>query len=38
MCSIREKDKEVDVGNKVEMESTKSARGRTTKKPKKYTI
>ena len=36
MCSIRDKD-EVAVRNEVEMESTKSAQGRTTKKPKKYT-
>ena len=36
MCSIREKDKEVQVGN-VEEEKVTSTRGRTTKKPKKYT-
>ena len=37
MCSIREIDKEADIGNKVEMESTMSAQGRTTKTLKKYT-
>jgi hypothetical protein len=36
MCSIREKD-EVEGDENVEEETGKSARGRTIKKPKKYT-